>query len=394
MALIECKNCGHRISDKATVCPKCGIPTKEEPKEERKVKSLQDSKGNEEVMYLSAVSCLEEGRLDEARDYIAGLMAMNAEDARYQAIQEKLEQLLSQQQEEIEEQVAKRKKTVWIVLALFFALLMAGGGYWYSQKQMTANELAQWEKIKDADEPELIAAFLNRFPDGEHKAQADERLAYAREEAELWSKIENLSNPSELESFAKKYPKGYYHDLAIAAYDALLWDAAIAKNTLEAYNHYMTQCPQGKHYGEAKEKTEYLEKVQMDEDESQHIASVVKAFFYAMAENNESGMLENVESRLSSFLGKKNASKVDVIAYMRRMHANDVFSVDLTLGEVEVTKLLGKNDEPEYHVSFTFDQRLNREDTSQETFASYKGTTMLNSLMKITSVELSKTAHY
>lgn len=24
MALVECKNCGHQISDKATKCPKCG----------------------------------------------------------------------------------------------------------------------------------------------------------------------------------------------------------------------------------------------------------------------------------------------------------------------------------------------------------------------------------
>ena len=58
MALIECKNCGHKISDKASVCPKCGTPTKEEPKENCVQK--QESKSNEEIMYLSAVSCLEE----------------------------------------------------------------------------------------------------------------------------------------------------------------------------------------------------------------------------------------------------------------------------------------------------------------------------------------------
>ena len=391
MALIECKNCGHRISDKAAVCPKCGTPTKEDPKEEI-VK--QDNTENEKVMYLSAVSSLEEGRIEEARDYVAGLMAMNADEPRYQALQAKLEEAYARQQEEKEEMADQRKRTAWTVVSLLIALLLAGGSYLYYQKRMVANELAQWEQIKDADEPELIAAFLARFPDGEHKDQAKERLAFVREEAELWSKIENLNNPDELDNFAKKYPKGHYHDLAIAAYDALLWDEATAKNTLEAYSHYMVQCPQGKHYGEAKEKIGYLEKVQMDEEESLHIAYIVKEFFYAMARNNESGMLENVEPALSSFLGKKNASKVDVIAYMRRVHANDVFSVDLTMGDVQVTKSLDRNEDPEYTADFNFDQRLNREDTSQETFASYKGTAKLNSLMKITSIELTKTAHY
>lgn len=392
MALIKCTNCGHRISDKATVCPKCGAPTKEEPKAEQTQR--QDAKSNEEVMYLAAVSCLEEKRLGEARDYIAGLLAMNAEDGRYKTLQEKLEQATALQQEEEAERIAKRKRNTWIVVALLCTLLVAGGCYWYYQKQMAANEQAQWEQIKDADEPELIAAFLTRFPDGEHKDKAKERLAFAREEAELWSKIENLNNPDELDNFAKKYPKGHYHDLAMAAYDALLWDEATAKNTLEAYNHYITQCPQGKHYAEAKEKADYLAKVQMGEGESDRVASIVKEFFYDMARDDESGMLENVESTLGSFLGKKNASKVDVIAYMRKMHASDVFSVDLTMGDMQVTKSLGRNDEPEYAVNFSFDQRLNREDTSLETFASYKGTAKLNSLMKITSIELTKTAHY
>ena len=26
MALIDCRECGHRISDKATTCPNCGAP--------------------------------------------------------------------------------------------------------------------------------------------------------------------------------------------------------------------------------------------------------------------------------------------------------------------------------------------------------------------------------
>jgi len=392
MALIECKNCGHRISDKAMVCPKCGAPTKEEPKTEHA--QQQAGKNNEDVMYLTAVSCLEEGRLDEARDYVAGLLAMNAEDVRYKTLQEKLEQAMALQQEEEEERIAKRKRNTWIVVALLCTLLVAGGGYWYYQKQMAASELAQWEQIKDADEPELIATFLVRFPDGEHKDQAKERLAFAREEAELWSKIENLNNPDELDNFAKKYPKGHYHDLAIAAYDALLWDETTMKNTQDAYNHYIDQCPQGKHYAEAKEKADYLAKVQMDEDESYRVASIVEEFFYAVARDDESSMLENVEPALSSFLGKKNASKVDVIAYMRRIHANDVFSVDFTMGDVQVTKSLGRNEDPEYTADFNFDQRLNREDTSLETFASYKGTAKLNSLMKITSIELTKIAHY
>ena len=153
MALIECKNCGHRISDKAAVCPKCGTPTKEEPKEE---KVLQDNKGNEEVMYLSAVSCLEEGRLDEARDYIAGLLAINSEELRYQKLQEKLKQMFLQKQL-IEEKQTKRKTISSIIIAVVLIALTGMFFVWQNKENKltdNANEgnITYSDNLKKSDE--------------------------------------------------------------------------------------------------------------------------------------------------------------------------------------------------------------------------------------------------
>ena len=392
MALIACRNCGHKISDKATVCPKCGTPTKEEPEKENV--RQQDSKANEEVMYLTAVSCLNEGRLEEARDYVVGLLAQKPDEPRYAELQEQLNEALTRQEEEQAEMARRRSRNIWIAASIALLLLLAGGGYWYYERSQLQNEQELWNQIQETDEQALLENYLQRYPDGEHRAQAEERLSYVRQQASEWQKIAELGNADELEKFFKKYETGRYHDLAVAAYDDLLWTEATKMETLEGYTHYMQCCPQGSHYAEAKELAGRLEKIQMSDDEAATMSSTVQQFFYAMARGDEDEMLALVAPQLDSFLGKNEATKVDVMAYMRRVHADDVFSVDLTMGDVEVTKSVDKDDEPVYSATFSFDQRISREDTSLETFASYKGTARLSGQGKITSLSLNKTAHY
>lgn len=47
MALISCKNCGGRISDKASKCPKCGAPTQGLPKEDGETSLIEDNQEKE-----------------------------------------------------------------------------------------------------------------------------------------------------------------------------------------------------------------------------------------------------------------------------------------------------------------------------------------------------------
>lgn len=392
MALIECKNCGHKISDKASVCPKCGTPTKEEPKENCVQK--QESKSNEEIMYLSAVSCLEEGRLEEARDYISGLVAIDPNSTRYQELQEKLDSALQLAREEDEERASKRKRTISTIIGTIILLALIGLCIYYYQKSSTETEQARWEQIKDSEEVADFENYLRQYPDGQYKAEAQVKIHNIQEETSLWNSIYKSNNPAELESFIKKYPKGYFHDMAVTAYDELLWNEATRKNDMDSYQYYMSKCPQGKHYQEAKEKAEYQEKIQLDESEKSNVSSTISQFFHAVARGDEDSMLECLSSELNSFMGRAGATKVDAITYMHKLHADDIYSINVTMGEFEIQKKLDSQNNPVYTADFTFDQRISREDTSKETFASYKGTAMLNNLYRITSLSLSKTAHY
>lgn len=286
------------------------------------------------------------------------------------------------------------KRVIIGTLCILLLIGAAFGGWYYYKTIMSENEQAQWEKIKDTEDLKDLENFLRQYPSGKYNEMAQVRTKYVQEEITKWNSIAKSSNPNELKGFIAKYKKGYYHDLAVEAYDELLWSEATRKNDLESYKMYLKECPQGKHYQQAKDKADYQEKTSLDESEADAAISVIRQFLYALERGDESSMLESLSSDLKTFMGKTGATKVDAITYMHRLHADDVYSIDITLGEYEVKKTLDSDGEPQYTIHFSYDQRLNREETSLETFASYKGTAMLNSLKRITSLSMTKTAKY
>ena len=95
MALIQCSECGHMISDRAKKCPKCGCPT--------------------DVMFnKDQASKTEKTNSQNLQD-----TALSAEPAREMA-------------------VSKNKKALWLVLAAL-ALIVACGGLWLFTNQNSAD---------------------------------------------------------------------------------------------------------------------------------------------------------------------------------------------------------------------------------------------------------------
>ena len=139
-----------------------------------------------------------------------------------------------------------------------------------------------------------------------------------------------------------------------------------------------------------------MEKQRLTDNEVYDVRNVVTTFFYDAAGGDEEGMLGFVSPTMDKFLGKTNATKVDVVSFMRRLHGDDVYAVNISLDadDIQVSKSLDKDGTPVYTADFAYDQRLEREDTSQETFASMKGHAVLNQNFKMTTLTLNKLSSY
>ena len=176
--------------------------------------------------------------------------------------------------------------------------------------------------------------------------------------------------------------------------DQVLWQKTIEKDDEEAYQLYLQKFPLGKHAEQAKKRVDYAAKLKLTSGEEYEVQSKIQSFFNSISNGYEDDMISYLSPSLTSFLGKKNASKVDAMAYLHKIHSDDVYSVKIMMGDINVKKELDSEQNPKYTATFNYDQRIEREDTSQETFASIKGTATLNNLFKITSLALTKTASY
>ena len=376
------------------------------PKEKRyqQLKKKFDDAFNKRVKDLcdTIEACLESGRLNHAQEDLNSLINLNADEASYRELKLRLDDALWQRAEQEEKAARRRKTIIGSVATIVILALLALGGYLYYRHAQAQEELVLWQQIETSASMTDIDQYLAEFPEGEHVTQVQELKTKVQEIADQWALIENSNDAFTLQEFIDKYPEGIYHDKAAEALDKVLWQKAVVDDAPAAYNKYLKQCPQGVHVTEAQQwlqqhaqqQAELQEKLKLSSGEINLVSSRVSSFFYSMASGYGENMTELIASPMASFLGKKNATASDVIAYMRRVHSGDVYGVDITMGNVNVKKSLTSKGDPIYTATFGFDQRLSREDATQETFAHYNGTATVNDRGLITSIGLNKTSHY
>ena len=182
----------------------------------------------------------------------------------------------------------------------------------------------------------------------------------------------------------------------LAELDAADWERATSDNSEQGYQEYINNHSDGKHAIEAQEKLDRIMKQKLSDGEAYDVRNTIESFFNSVSAGEEDDMLRCISPVMENFLGKANATKVDAVSFMRRMHADDVYSIHISLdsSEIQISKSLGDSDTPTYSANFSYDQRIEREDTSKETFASISGHAVLNDDFKITSLSLKKVSSY
>lgn len=347
-------------------------------------------------------NCLDSGRLEHAQEDMRALINLGVEESSFSDLKNQLENALWQRELETEKAARRKKILIGVVASLVSALLLGVGLYLYHCNKVKQDELVLWRQVEQEGELSIMNEYLIKYPDGEHATQVQDMKAKIQEISDQWSQLESTSDDAALKDFINKCPVGPYHDKAVNALDNLLWNRVITSNTPADYKKYLDNCPSGPHVEEARQwlqqraeqDAELQARMQLTSDESNIVSYRIRSFFNAMANGDATTMADFVSTPMTSFLGKRNATSSDVIAYMRRVHSGDVYSVDVTMGNISIKKSLTSDGSPLYTASFGFDQRLGREDNTQETFAHYNGTATLNADCLITSIGLNKTSHY
>lgn len=376
MAIIKCPECGHQISDKAPVCPSCGVEI---------AGKITQCKNCGEIVFKDQANCPHCN------------MPLRAIRTTPPPIQRTVSTPTSPATTSTTQSTAggnnngKSHKT--IIAAFVVSLLVCAICFYFYQNAKSNKCQEAYEIAMASDDPALLENFLNNYGDAP-KEQLDSisnRLAMLRKGDEEWQNTLASCSKTALEDYVNNHPDSPHRGEALHKIDSLDWAAANSANTLDAYNLYLAEHATGEHIDECKENVAKLNSTTVQPDEKEAIATVFRHFFQSINSRNEEGLASTVSTFLTSFLGKSDATKNDVITFMHKIYKDDITNMNWHLNnDWKIEKKDVGGNQYEYTVTFTATQDIDRTDASKEKSAKYNIKATISTEGKISSLNMVK----
>ena len=374
MAIIKCPECGHQISDKASICPVCGV------KIENNIIKCPHC-GN---VYLK----------DQPTCPVCHQSPLASTVATQQpAIP--VQPQIQQSQSAAAEQQAPRKSNKNKIIAIIIAVaIIIAGGYWYasSMNSLHGDEETAYVNAMNSSDPEVLQDYLDSFKDApqEHIDSIQAHLEILKMNDTEWTNAIISNSKTALQQYIDNHPNSLHKTEALHKIDSIDWAQCSRQNTPEAYQAYLTEHSEGEHIVEAQEKLDKLDATTVGADDKQVVNSAFQQFFRGINNNDEMGITSAVSSTLH-FLTNPNATKQDVISFLHKLHKDDVRSLTWRANNDYNIKKKDMGDNTyEYDVEFTVDESVSYINSDNDKFNQYKVRGHVDSNGKISSLQLVK----
>lgn len=290
-------------------------------------------------------------------------------------------------------QQPQNKNILTIALISVVALLFIGLGAYFFFGSSGNKEQQAYEYALNSNDPAVLESYLNNYRDADpmHRDKISQQLAQLKQSELDWTNTMVSGSKTALADFLSKYPNSTHKAEAERKIDSLDWLVAKKANTAEAYNLYVTEHPNGVYIDEANNSLNVAKTKNITPKEKEMLALVFRSVFRSINDRDDEGLTSNFSDFLSSFLGKSNASKSDVIAFLNKIYKDDITAMEWRANnDMKITKREIGIDEYEYSVDFSAKQKIEREDEDQETEANYRIKAKVNPDGKITELNMVK----
>ena len=290
-------------------------------------------------------------------------------------------------------QQPQNKNILTIALVSVVALLFIGLGAYFFFGSSGNKEQQAYEYALNSNDPAVLESYLNNYRDADpmHRDKISQQLAQLKQSELDWTNTMVSGSKTALADYLSKYPNSTHKAEAERKIDSLDWLVAKKANTAEAYNLYVTEHPNGVYIDEANNSLNVAKTKNITPKEKEMLALVFRSVFRSINDRDDEGLTSNFSDFISSFLGKSNASKSDVIAFLNKIYKDDITAMEWRANnDMKITKREIGIDEYEYSVDFSAKQKIEREDEDQETEANYRIKAKVNPDGKITELNMVK----
>lgn len=380
MAIIKCPECGHQVSEKAPTCPSCGV----------EIAGNITCCPNCNKIYLNSEDCCPycyQPNINKQEKKPAVPTTPPITALAEVSLKEHAE---TSGPDKMPATPKKKKHGGALLLAFVIAIIVCGASFYLYNKAQTDKENEEYEYAIKSDNPLIMQEFLDTFKNAtqEHRDSVTAHLQMIRQAETDWNNAVVMHTKAAILNYLEQYPNTTHRAESKNILDSLDWQQCCDLNTIEGYERYMTEHPDGNFYDEAEQAMKKIKAKDVTPEEQAVVASVLHRFFVSINSRDENAIRETVAD-VFTLLDKTNATKEDAVAFMRKLYKEDISSMTWQLpGTYDIKKREIGDGSYEYNVVFSANQKVEHTDKSKATVNNYRVTATINPEGKIGLMKL------
>jgi hypothetical protein len=363
--IIKCPECGHQVSDKAPICPSCGVEIaghlikcsycgeiylKEDAvcpnchhsvstdnsvnEDDVKTKPVKDDSQNNGdyseaetssvELVVSAESIEEEPRLDGTPTQDTLTIESPSSDAEVST------------DDMIVKPESKNNNHTPLFVSLLIALVICAVLLFFYKRGNDNHEAEEYKIALKSNNRQVMEQYLEDYPNAPliHINSINNLLKQTQQNNDEWGRVIQQNTIASYKAYLETHPNTPYKNEILKRIEELYWNEVVNQNTEAAYLGYREKYPKGIHVKEADEKLKIMLDNTSTPSEEKVAVSAVRQFLQGLNSRSTS-KIEGVTASSFNFLGAGGATIADVSKYMReKLYQADVKEITWQLGTV------------------------------------------------------------
>ena len=363
--IIKCPECGHQVSDKAPICPSCGVEiaghlikcsycgeiylkedavcpnchhsastdnsvNEDDVKTEPVKDDFQNNGDYSEVdtssveLVVSAESIEEEPRLDGTPTQDTLTIESPSSDAEVST------------DDMIVKPESKNNNHTPLFVSLLIALVICAVLLFFYKRGNDNHEAEEYKIALKSNNRQVMEQYLEDYPNAPliHINSIRDLLKQTQQNNDEWGRVIQQNTIASYKAYLETHPNTPYKNEILKRVEELYWNEVVNQNTEAAYLGYREKYPKGIHVKEADEKLKIMLDNTSTPSEEKVAVSAVRQFLQGLNSKSTS-KIEGVTASSFNFLGAGGATIADVSKYMReKLYQADVKEITWQLGTV------------------------------------------------------------
>ena len=363
--IIKCPECGHQVSDKAPICPSCGVEIaghlikcsycgeiylKEDAvcpnchhsastdnsvyEDDLKTEPVKDDSQNNGdyseaetssvELVVSAESIEEEPRLDGTPTQDTLTIESPSSDAEVST------------DDVIVKPESKNNNHTPLFVSLLIALVICAVLLFFYKRGNDNHEAEEYKIALKSNNRQVMEQYLEDYPNAPliHINSIRDLLKQTQQNNDEWGRVIQQNTIASYKAYLETHPNTPYKNEILKRVEELYWNEVVNQNTEAAYFGYREKYPKGIHVKEADEKLKIMLDNTSTPSEEKVAVSAVRQFLQGLNSKSTS-KIEGVTASSFNFLGAGGATIADVSKYMReKLYQADVKEITWQLGTV------------------------------------------------------------